>query len=341
MAASYKIVTDTDYADSFDETEAFALAVLVGLSESRKALPSKYLYDARGSELFRSITRLPEYYPTDCELDILQSRMEDIIAQVGGEPFNLVELGAGFGRKTKVLLGNLIDAGLDFTYVPIDISESAMKELAETCGRLFPSLTTTGLVSDYFEGLKWLNKRHHRRNVVLFLGSSIGNFTHADARIFLRNLWNALNHDDLTLIGFDLKKDIDLLLHAYNDTQGVTAEFNLNMLHRINRELGGEFDVSAFRHFGTYNVFTGAMESFLISLRDQSVYVDRIGRSFRFREWEPIHIEYSYKYTTADVELLAEETGFAVGQHLYDLRQYFTDSIWNVIKPGNNGHGRA
>ncbi|MCP4684270.1 MAG: L-histidine N(alpha)-methyltransferase [bacterium] len=335
--ASYKVIDSGDYADSFDHKQAFALDVLVGLSETRKTLSSKHFYDERGSELFRTITRLPEYYLSNCELEILENQKQQIIDTVGAEPFNLVELGAGFGRKTKILLKDLLDGGLDFNYVPIDISESAMKELVESCSELFPKLQTTGLVSEYFSGLKWLNNRHQRRNVVIFLGSSIGNFTHAEARIFLRNLWSSLNNDDLTVIGFDLKKDIELLLAAYNDSRGVTAEFNLNVLRRINEELGGEFDLSKFRHFGTYDVFSGAMESYLVSLEQQTVYIKTIGRTFEFAPWEPIHTEYSYKYLIDDIERLAAETGFCVEEHLFDSRRYFADSIWRARKEASNG----
>jgi uncharacterized SAM-dependent methyltransferase len=192
-----------------------------------------------------------------------------------------------------------------------------------------------GLVTDYFNGLKWLNNRHRRKNLVLFLGSSIGNFTHAEACVFMRNVWNCLNHDDVVLIGFDLKKDIELLLRAYNDSQGITREFNLNVLHRINRELGGTFDVSKFRHFGTYDVFSGGMESYLVSLERQSVFIEKISRAFSFEPWEPIHTEYSYKYLVPDIEQLAGETGFEIYEHLFDRRRYFTDSIWRVLKPGS------
>ena len=136
------------------------------------------------------------------------------------------------------------------------------------------------------------------------------------------------------MIGFDLKKDIETLLWAYNDSSGVTAEFNLNLLKRINRELGGTFDVKKFRHYGTYNVFSGAMESYLVSLERQEVFIGMIGRAFEFNEWEPIHTEYSYKYLISDIMKLAEETGFTVERMLYDQEKYFTDSIWRVVKPG-------
>jgi L-histidine N-alpha-methyltransferase len=333
MQPQYKILHDTDFADSFKEIDQFALDVLVGLSSPKKKLSSKYFYDVRGSELFREITMLPEYYLTDCEMEILERSRDTLARYVDYGPFNLVELGAGFSQKTTMLLDFFQSLKLDFQYVPIDISESAMHDLVRSLNGRYPDMMVNGLVTDYFNGLKWLNNRHKRKNLVLFLGSSIGNFTHAEATVFMRNMWSCLNHDDVVLIGFDLKKDIDLLLRAYNDSRGVTRDFNLNLLHRINRELGGNFDVSKFRHFGTYDVFSGAMESYLVSLEKQSVFIEMIGRSFSFDAWEPIHTEYSYKYLISDIEQLASETGFQIYEHLFDSKQFFTDSIWRVYKP--------
>ena len=343
MPPTYKILRETDYADSFNETDAFALDVLVGLSSPKKKLSSKYFYDERGSELFNRITELPEYYPTGCELEIIRQNSTAITRYVDyDQPFNLVELGAGFSKKTTTLLDHFIRQKLDFQYVPIDISECAMQSLIGTLKIRFPNLEANGLVTDYFNGLKWLNNRSRRKNLVLFMGSSIGNFTHAENCVLLRNLWNCLNHDDVLLIGFDLKKDIDMLLRAYNDSQGITREFNLNLLHRINRELSGTFDIGKWRHFGTYDVFSGGMESYLVSLEKQSVFIGKIGRWFEFEAWEPIHTEYSYKYRVSEIEQLASETGFEIYEHMFDSRRYFADSMWRVYKPGSlkTMHGR-
>lgn len=333
MPAVYKVIHETDYAESFDDTHAFALDVLVGLSETRKVLPSKYLYDETGSKLFRDITFLPEYYPTNCEIEVLSNQTDKIIETLQGQEFNLIELGAGFGRKTKILLESFVKAGLKFQYVPIDISETAMKELIDSLQEAFPQLNVNGLVSDYFSGIKWLNERYDCLNMVTFLGSGIGNFSHAEARFFLRNVWSSLDHNDIMLIGFDLKKDIELLLWAYNDKQGVTSRFNLNVLERINRELGGHFDLNKFRHYGTYDVFLGAMQSYLVSLEEQDVFIDIIGRSFHFDAWEPIHTEYSYKYLMSDIKTLAHETGYKILTNLFDSKKFFCDSIWKIDKP--------
>jgi len=332
MAADYKVLEGRDYADSFSERDAFALDVLVGLSSPRKRLSSKYFYDTRGSELFQQITRLPEYYLTAVEREILTVHRDRIARHIERDPFNLVELGAGFSDKTTTLLRHFHGRGLEFQFVPIDISTSATEQLVNTVGTDLPGCEVHGLVAEYFDGIKWLNNRHRRRNLVLFLGSSIGNFTHDEACLFLRNLWNSLDDGDLLLIGFDLKKDIDLLLKAYNDPAGVTSRFNLNLLDRINRELGGHFDPGKFRHFGTYDVLAGGMESYLVSTVRQSVFIELIGRSFSFEPWEPIHTEYSHKYLVSDIETLAAETGFVVVEHLTDARRWFVDSLWRVQK---------
>ena len=346
MAASVKILGAKDYADSFDERDAFALDVLSGLSAARKSIPSKYFYDRQGSELFRRITRLPEYYLTGCELEILESQWERIAAWVAGQPFNLVELGPGLSRKTTLFLERFTQSGLDFQYVPIDISASSMDGLVGTVESRFPDLKTQGLVGDYFHGLKWLNDRYRRRNLVLFLGSSIGNFTREEACFFLGSAWQCLNHDDLMLMGFDLKKDIDVLLRAYNDSLGLTSRFNLNLLERINRELGGCFDGAKFRHFGTYDAFSSSMESYLVSQERQSVFIEQIGRSFAFEAWEPIHTEHSCKYSISDIEWFARQSGFKVQEHLFDSCRFFADSIWSVdkaesVRPGAEGEAMA
>jgi L-histidine Nalpha-methyltransferase len=330
VPASYQVLKDVSASTQFKET--FSLDVLIGLSETPKRIPSKYFYDSQGSRLFQAITDLPEYYLTRCEFEIFEKNKAEIADMLSGEVFNLVELGPGDARKTQVLIKYCLEKGIEFRYVPIDISESAMQDLVQLLGEKFPTLSVYGLVSSYSNALKWLKNLEARRNCVLFLGSNIGNFNRAAARVFLRSLWNAVNADDYLLIGFDLKKDIDLLLRAYNDSQGITRSFNLNLLRRINVELGGNFDLSKFRHYADYDVFSGAMESYLVSREKQKVFIQEIGQSFDFDPWEPIHTEYSYKYLESDIELLAQETGFVPYKQLYDSNRYFTDCVWKVQK---------
>lgn len=332
MNSGYRVLSPADLAGG-RRVRDFALEVLVGLSEVPKRLPSRYFYDDSGSDLFRRITDLPEYYPTRCEHEILERHKADILALTGDGPLNLVDLGAGDGRKTRVLLEHFAQAGKDFRFVPIDISEGAMRTLVDSVRAHTPDVDVEGLVSEYFEGITWLgDATPDRQNLVLLLGSNIGNFSKPQSRAMLLRLWEAAKDGDLVLIGFDLKKDIEVLLDAYNDPAGVTAAFNKNLLRRINEELGGDFDLARFRHFSTYNVFSGAMESYLVSLEAQTVSIEELHTSFSFESWEPIHTEYSYKYLLSDVEALAAHAGFVIEANLFDERGWFLDSVWRVKK---------
>jgi L-histidine N-alpha-methyltransferase len=332
MSATYQVLTHKDLDQVVSLNQAFASEVLVGLSQIPKRLSSRYFYDERGSRLFQKIMDLPEYYLTACEFEILKSQMDVFFSLMGGESVNLVELGPGDGRKTSILLEYFLKMSCDFLYIPIDISEASMKTLSNHLNNKFPKLTSKGIVAEYFDGLKWLNYMTSQRNIVLFLGSNLGNFDKAHSRAFLHNLWNALNDGDFAVIGFDLKKDINLMLKAYNDAKGVTAEFNLNLLRRINRELGGNFDLKKFHFHSSYDVFSGAVESYLVSKEKQTVFIKEISQSFSFEAWEPIHTEYSYKYLESDIQELAADTGFVIEKQLYDSKKYFVDSIWRVQK---------
>jgi len=332
VPAQYEVLKDLSATSSLQEQ--FVLDVLIGLSQSPKTVPSKYFYDAEGSRLFQVITDLPEYYLTKCESEILENHKEQIAHLLARNSFNLVELGPGDAHKTVVLMEQFLHSNLNFQYVPIDISETAIQQLTKSLDQRFPKLRVHGLVSGYSNGLKWLNRLNGQSNFVVFMGSNIGNFNKPAARVFLQSLWNSLHNDDLVLIGFDLKKDINLMLLAYNDPRGVTAQFNLNLLRRINYELGGNFDLTKFRHYANYDVYSGAMESYLVSLESQEVSIKKIGQSFHFDPWEPIHTEYSYKYLESDIQELAKITGFTVEAQLYDSKHYFVDSIWRVRKNG-------
>ena len=329
---SYTVLGPSTLKDLHDPMRDFAYDVLVGLSESPKRLSSKYFYDDEGSRYFSRIMQLDEYYPTRCETDVLTQHADRIIAPLLGKgPFNLVDLGAGDGKKTMIVLEALRRAKADFTFVPIDISEGAMKHLVSRVREQMPDVKVEGLVCEYTEGVLYLGREHQdRSNLVLFLGSNIGNFNRAQARAFLRRLWSSLSENDYALVGFDLKKDIEVLLAAYNDREGVTAAFNLNLLERINRELGADFDLAKWRHFGTYNVFSGAMESYLVSLEPPVVRVESVEQSFAFDAWEPVHTEYSYKYLRSDVDELAGDTGFDVEERFEDGKGWFLDALLRV-----------
>ena len=327
-----EVLTQVNFADP---TQELALAVLEGLSSHPKSLPSRLFYDDRGSQLFQQIMASEDYYPTRCEAEILSKDSGQIASKFGGKKFNLIELGSGDGAKTKILLRHLLDEQAQFLYAPLDISKGAIESLNKTLktefGESLP-FDVKGLVAEYFNGLAWMTQNTSEQNLVLFLGSNIGNFTKSTALRFLRHLWQVLNHGDRVLIGFDLNKDLDVLYYAYNDREGITREFNFNVLDRINRELGANFDRARFQHHGLYNTQTGAMESYLLSQSHQQVQVDELGKSFELRPWEPIHMEYSYKYLIDDIEFLAANTGFRIEEHFSDSKGYFVDSLWQVNK---------
>jgi dimethylhistidine N-methyltransferase len=308
----------------------FAQDVQNGLSKESKRIPCKYFYDEEGVELFCKITELDEYYLTDCEFEILENHKQDIIKAVGETNFNLVELGAGDGQKTKVIINQILEDKLDVKYIPIDISEEAMISLIHKFNGNKIDINIEGLVGDYFEGINWLAKNGIHQNLVLFLGSNIGNFEKEEAEIFLGRLHDALNPGDFLLIGFDLKKDENVLNKAYNDTKDVTAHFNLNLLSRINKELGGDFKAGQFKYFGSFNEMSGAVESYLVSQKDQTVHLNSIGRSFTFQKGERIHTENSFKFTESEIQGLAKQTGFKIIQNFTDSKGYFVDSLWKV-----------
>lgn len=313
-----------------DERNDFAKDVLKGLSRADKQIPCKYLYDDTGSMLFGRITELPEYYPAACEMEILTTHCRALGEIISGNRLNIVELGAGDGRKTRVLIDYFLERHRSFYYIPIDISQSAVECLSSDFLAAFPDLSITGIVSDYFIGLDWLAGRNHCTNVVLFLGSTIGNLTPGQRRAFLYRLQSCLNPGDYVLIGYDLKKDVDLLTRAYNDAEGVTAQFNLNLLARMNAQLHARFDPEAFDYFSGWDEQAGAMQSFLVSRINQTVAVESLGREFSFSAHEPLHTESSYKFTIAGIEDEVQALGFEVVSHFFDRRRYFADSLLRV-----------
>lgn len=311
---------------------AFARDVLRGLSAVLKTIPSKYFYDERGSRLFEQIMDLDDYYPTRCEREILQKHAPAIAAAMPDRRLRVLEAGAGDGRKTEILLRQLLKGGRSCEYVPIDICPQSIAKLTHSLDERLPNsaLRIRGLVAEYFEALGRLERASPSRNLVLFLGSNIGNFDHDQSKDFLKRLRQLLRPGDLALIGFDLKKDLEILRRAYDDDRGVTREFNFNLLDRINRELGGCFERGAFRHHATYNLCAGCMESWLVSVRDQEVPIHALDRVFALRAWEGIRVERSYKYDLDQIEALALATGFGARQHFFDGQRYFVDSLWEA-----------
>ncbi|MEQ6119239.1 L-histidine N(alpha)-methyltransferase [Reichenbachiella sp. MALMAid0571] len=309
----------------------FLADVLSGLSAEPKTLSSKYFYDKKGDELFQQIMDLEEYYLTKAEYEIFKtykSKILDIFTS-GTKEFRLIEFGAGDGYKTKVLLEHFIESETTFEYKPIDISQNAIDKLKTDLNGNIPKLNITAEQGDYFQVLKRLPKINHKKNVILFLGSNIGNFTLPEVESFLIAIRNKIFKNDLLFLGLDLKKNPDKILRAYNDSDGVTRDFNLNLLSRINRELNANFDIDTFEHYAAYNPVNGECISTLISTKQQEVTVDN--QKFFFEQWEPIHTEISRKFSLKQIEKLAAKCGFTIEKNLIDKNEYFVDSIWKAV----------
>jgi L-histidine Nalpha-methyltransferase len=327
----YEKLLQVDYET---ESARFAKDVFLGLMRTRKMIPSKYLYDDIGSEIYEEIMNIPEYYLVSSEYNCLNLAKEDLCKILSDSKVNLIELGSGNGYKTKILLKQFVKDNLDFTYIPVDISEGAMNSLIKDINEEFPTVSVRGYVADYFDALAHLyqTQENSRKNLVLFLGSSIGNFTFEEATDFIFSLWRTLKTGDMVLMGFDIRKDISTMLPAYNDSNGITQKFNLNLLNRMNRELDANFDVSKWEHYEPYDVYEGSMKSYIIATEEQDVYIKRFNKKFHFKKWEPIYIEQSYKYTVEDIENLASITGFKVDSMYFDEKKYFANSLWTVYK---------
>jgi len=310
--------------------EEFAADILSGLSASPKKLPSKYFYDDSGSELFQKITAHEDYYPTRKELEIFQRIAPELPNRFAGSAIEIVELGVGDGHKTRVLLEGFLDEGFQVQYTPIDISEQAMTLLDQNLPS-HPRLSAEGIVGDYIDALGHIDKTSGLQRIVLFLGSNIGNFDLPSSSGFLHRVRSQLSKNDHLLIGFDLKKDISVLTRAYNDSAGYTRAFNLNLLHRINVELGGNFDIDNFDHVGIYIPSLGAMESYLIATCKHTVRIAALDAEFSFAPYEPIHTEYSFKYHEDDIEQLCKSAGFNVVDNFTDSENYFMDSLWVAV----------
>lgn len=307
-----------------------------GFSQTPKTLSSKYFYDATGSRLFQQIMDLPEYYPTRTELAIFREQGAAIARVLAagagpGQPLAVVELGAGDGLKTKLLLRELLAQPVALTYVPVDISTSAIAELAASLHQELPGLPTEPLAAEYAAALTALATRPGAK-AVLFLGSNIGNFTPDEQVVFLRELAQPLTPADRLLVGFDLRKDPRRIRAAYDDAQGITAEFNFNLLRRLNAEAGADFQLDAWQHFPDYDPSTGAMRSWLVSRRAQTVRVAALaGQAFEIAPWEAIHTESSYKFTLPQIAGLAAAAGLRVVQVFQDAASDFADVVLGVV----------
>ncbi len=300
------------------EAADFLADVIAGLSASPRTLPCKYFYDERGAALFQKICELPEYYITRAEIDILDRNRADIASHLGPN-IELIGLGTGAGTKTRILIEALESPAV---YIPVDISEKQLCESNALFREIFPHLEILPVCADYLQPVVMPSpSRNAVRNIVYFPGSTIGNFEPTEATDFLRRIANVCRENGGLLVGVDLKKGPHILEAAYNDSAGVTAQFNLNLLERISRELGADFDVDQWQHHAIYNSSAGRIEMHLISEIDQFVHVDE--RKFHFRRGEKIITEFSYKYAPEEFAALASHAGFEFVQMWTDDARLF------------------
>lgn len=311
--------------------QAFALDVIKGLSQQPKAISAKYFYDDIGSELFQQISQHADYYLTKTEFSILENIKQQLPALIGTETIDIIELGAGDGHKSKLIIDGFLSYGTKVNFYPIDISEKAMHLMGDYL-QVSDGFDIHGIVADYLHGLQHIHSISNNKKLVLFLGSNIGNFTKAQSLAFLAQLHASLDAEDYLLVGFDLIKDSATLNKAYNDSDGLTKAFNLNLLDRINSELGGNIDTHFFEHYGFYNPTLTCMESYLIAKAEQSVTLAVSDQTFHFDAYEPLHLEYSYKYSPAEITHLANRLNFSIHTLFSDNQQYFIDALWQVRK---------
>lgn len=311
------------------KTEQFANDVETGLSNRQKSIPSVYFYDRRGSELFEDICDLTEYYPTRTEASILKEFAPQIASGLT-DKIQLIELGSGSSVKTRLLLEAFMGKNGQTVYKPIDISESILKKSARELEQQYVHLQVQPVVGRYSEGLYQTVSKNGLFNLIIWLGSSIGNFERDEAVEFLKDIRQAVSKNSVFLVGIDLRKDTEVLYRAYNDAAGVTAQFNLNLLKRINRELQADFKLSQFKHQAVYDSNAGCIKMYLTSKALQTVKIEGIGKSFIFERGERIHTENSYKYSQEEIERLAKEAGLSIKNQWFDPKHWFSLNLFSV-----------
>ena len=309
-----------------DPLTGLAEDVRKGLSAQPKRFLPKYFYDELGSQLFEAICLLPEYYLTRAENEILQRYSDEIVAAISGQK-TLVEMGSGSASKTRLIIEALLRRQSELLFMPVDISATALESSSRILLQSYPRLTIEAYAADYFAGLAELGKKPRARTLALFLGSNISNFDPDEALRFLRAMRSVLQKGDALLLGADLKKDPAILDAAYNDALGVTSAFNLNVLARINRELGGTFDLRAFKHRAFYNQSEGRVEIYIESLADQRVRIEKLDLEIEFAAGELIHTENSYKYDKTGIAQLAVATGFELSHTWLDSQERFSSNL--------------
>jgi L-histidine Nalpha-methyltransferase len=317
-------------SEKFILNNDFAKEVEKGLKDKKKHVSPKFFYDKNGSKLFEKICDQPEYYLNRIESLILKKSVLEIINILGEKEITIIELGNGNSLKTRILLKPFLTNMKRVCYFPIDVSLKMLKKSIRDLSREYVNLQVFGICSEYVSGLIKLNKfmkmndNIPRRKLIIFLGSSIGNFDPKESKEFLYSLRKYLLKEDALLVGLDLEKDKKILDKAYNDKKGVTAEFNLNILSRINKELGGEFKLSTFEHKSFYNIHKHRIEMHLVSKLDQLIRIGSIGKTFYFKKGETIHTENSYKYSQNRVKKLVKDAGLEIIKAFTDPKKQYT-----------------
>lgn len=307
----------------------FRREVLAGLSLSQKSLPSKYFYDAQGDQLYNKIMGTNEYYIARSEVEIFSERTDELAAAIMGryDRFSLVELGPGDVRKSIHLISALYMDRVKFEYIPIDISPGVIAFLSSSLPDSLPGLPIQPMHGEYLEMLGSFNATNSGLpKVLLCLGGNVANMLPHETLQFCRQLRSYLTPGDLAIIGFDLKKNPHVIRAAYNDKTGVTAAFNLNLLTRMNRELGADFDIKKFDHYCHYDPESGSCKSYLVCLQSMDVTIG--SEMVHLDKDECIWMEISQKYSPPEINRLAAAAGFSVVENIYDSKRWFTDSIW-------------
>ncbi|MGD8638159.1 MAG: L-histidine N(alpha)-methyltransferase [Nitrosopumilaceae archaeon] len=305
--------------------KTFAEDVSFSLNQNSKFISPKYFYDKTGSELFEKICDLPEYYPTRTEIQILKKIKSDLQKYLDAS-FRLVELGSGSSVKTRLILDVFSNFKRRIDYFPIDISE-ILTESSELLQKDYDRLHITGIVDTYEGGLEFIENYDDKKNLIIFLGSSFGNFSPKDGKIFLEKINSVMKKSDLFLIGLDLVKNKKMLEQAYDDSQGITAKFNLNVLSRINDELDADFDLTNFKHVAMYNEKDQRIEMYLKSLVNQSVIISKANLSLKMNQDELIHTEHSHKYTISQIREMMKDAGFEIKEIWQDSQKLFSLSL--------------
>jgi L-histidine Nalpha-methyltransferase len=315
----------------FKPMQTFLHDVVQGLSATPKSIPSRYLYDEEGSRLFQQIMQLKEYYLPDAEMEIIDHQTETIIDDLTlmNNRLDVIELGAGDGTKTLSFLQLASKTGVNIHYYPLDISPEILKSNSSLINRHLPSIQVSPLAGNFFDTLSNIPGTKNQR-LVLFMGSNIGNLTDKEIANLLEKISSVLNPPDAALIAFDLKKCPHTILRAYNDSKGITRAFNLNLLHRINRELHADFDVSRFEHYPVYDPVSGSVHSYLISQREQKVRVHIDNHTFQLASFEPIQTEISRKFSLSQIEKLCSASGFDVTAHYTTKKQNYAVTLMKL-----------